>query len=348
MPDPSFMENRISRDLVARIAAELAHLADNQSKPIQLPPERKLAEKFSTSRRAIRLAIDQLVNRGLIARKQGSGNYLLPKGLSVSSVFLIIPSNIKPDDPFYSILISQFTLYAREHEIQLLPVRMDRNVLLNKDMPGILLAKLPPEQLDEVTSTLKNVISIAELETDRCCQIYYDDLSIGRQAAHQLSTRGHRNILLLAGPDDFASARDRLTGFREVSQTQNLNLTVRQGSMNWRGGYDLMTDYLQNTNAVSRATAVFAANDWMAAGALQAIIQKGLCVPTDLALLGCDDIPLAADLEPPLATFRLDVARWVEQTFVALEQIWRLELPGKIVLPAAFIDRPSIGGPKNV
>jgi DNA-binding LacI/PurR family transcriptional regulator len=154
--------------------------------------------------------------------------------------------------------------------------------------------------------------------------------------------------LLLAGPDDFASARDRLTGFREVSQTQNLNLTVRQGSMNWRGGYDLMTDYLQNTNAVSRATAVFAANDWMAAGALQAIIQKGLCVPTDLALLGCDDIPLAADLEPPLATFRLDVARWVEQTFVALEQIWRLELPGKIVLPAAFIDRPSIGGPKNV
>lgn len=347
MSNPSFMEKRISREMVARIASELAHLADNQSRPIQLPPERKLAEKFSTSRRAIRLAIDQLVNRGLITRKQGSGNYLLPKGLSVTSVFLILPSTIRCDDPFYSILISQFTLYAREHEIQLLPVRMDRTVVLNKDMPGILLGKLPPELFDEVTLTLKNIISLAELENDRCCQIYFDDLAIGRQAAHQLADRGHRNLLLLAGPDDFASARGRLAGFRQVAEDRNLHLTIRQGSMNWRGGYDLMTGYLQDTNASSLATAVFAANDWMAAGALQAIIQKGLRVPTDLALLGCDDIPLAADLEPPLATFRLDVVRWVEQTFVALEQIWRLELPGKIVLPAAFIDRASIGGPKN-
>ena len=84
---------------------------------------------------------------------------------------------------------------------------------------------------------------------------------------------------------------------------------------------------------------VFASNDWMAAGARQAMAEAGVKVPEEISLIGCDDVPLAGELEPGLATFRLDVGQFVEQTFATLEQAWRLQLPKKIVLAARFIER---------
>jgi DNA-binding LacI/PurR family transcriptional regulator len=182
-----------------------------------------------------------------------------------------------------------------------------------------------------------------EMEDHRCCQIYYDDAAIGREAARQLSIRGHREVLVLAGPGEFAAARERLAGFYQAGQALRLKVLIREGSMNWRGWYDLMSVYLNETPAASRVSAVFTANDWMAAGALQAMVQASVRVPEDMSLIGCDDATLAAELEPPLATFRQDVSRWVEQCFVALEQAWRLKLPGRIVLPAEFVERRSLG-----
>jgi DNA-binding LacI/PurR family transcriptional regulator len=336
------VKTRISRETVEEIARALARMAEGENKPVPLPPERELAKIFKVGRRAVRLAIDQLVKRNMVVCKQGSGNTLLPSGLSVSSVFLLIPAEIKPDDPIYSALISQFTLYAREHQIQLQPIRMDRSVVLNNEYPAILLGKLPVEELVELTRRLKTIVSLADVGSEKCCQIYYDDYAIGKQAGVELLQRGHRRVLVLAGPQEYASARDRLAGIRGTAEMVGLELTVLEGKMNWRGGYELMNRYLSECAVEKRATAVFASNDWMAAGALQAMVKAGLRVPEDMSLLGCDDVSLAKELEPALATFRLDIGRWVEQVFVALEQVWRLKLPEKILLPAEFVERKSL------
>ena len=120
---PVAEKTRISRRLVAKIASQLTSLVEGQSKPVKLPSERELAEKFDISRRGIRLAIRILENKNLVVRKHGSGNYLIPSRFSVEATYLIIPAELKVDDPFYSSLISQLTLYGREHQIQLVPIR---------------------------------------------------------------------------------------------------------------------------------------------------------------------------------------------------------------------------------
>lgn len=334
---------RISRQAVARLASELAQFAEGQSKPVKLPSERDLAKKFGVGRRTIRLAVDLLEKQNLLARKHGSGNYLLPRKFALAAAYLIIPAELKVQDPFYSSLIGQLTLYARENQIQLIPVRLDGPVLFSKDLPGILLAKVPEERLAELASSVQSLIAMTDLNSDVCCQVFYDDFAVGQDACRQMAQFGHQHVLVLAGPQwQYTPARQRVEGFRAAAARMGMGYTVREGKMNWRSGYDLMAAYLRE-EGIKRMTGVFAANDWMAAGAMQAIIQAGLKVPGNLSLVGCDDVPLASELEPPLATFRLDIAQLVEQTFAGLEQSWRLQLPKKIVLGGKFVYRPSLG-----
>jgi LacI family transcriptional regulator len=74
---------------------------------------------------------------------------------------------------------------------------------------------------------------------------------------------------------------------------------IRRGSFDEEGGYQGMQELLA---LVARPTAVFAANDVMAIGALRAIREVGLSVPADIAIIGFDDIPIAKLVYPPLTT----------------------------------------------
>ncbi len=118
------------------MASELALLAEGASKPVRLPAERELAEKYKLSRRGIRLAVQLLERKGLLISKHGSGNYLLGKKFSLGSAYLFIPGELKGEDPFYSSLIGQLMMYGREHQIQLVPMRLEGEMVLNKEWPG--------------------------------------------------------------------------------------------------------------------------------------------------------------------------------------------------------------------
>jgi DNA-binding LacI/PurR family transcriptional regulator len=91
--------------------------------------------------------------------------------------------------------------------------------------------------------------------------------------------------------------------------------------------------------------AVFAANDMMAAGALRAIREAGLRVPEDIALVGFDDIPMAAQLDPPLSTIRQPIKRMGSLAVETLiEAIRQPEIqPRRIVLQPELIIRASCG-----
>ncbi|MFA5864527.1 MAG: substrate-binding domain-containing protein [Phycisphaerae bacterium] len=330
-------KQKISRRIVEKLAGDLAQLGTSEVKPLKLPAERELAKKFILSRRAIRLAIGLLETRDLVERRHGSGNYLLPKKFSLNAAYLVIPPDIKADDIFYNSMVGRLTLYARAHQINLLPIQMDKNILLNKEMPGILPAGVSSEQVKELTSALRSVVAMVDLNSDICCQIFFDDYGIGQEAARRIAELGHRDSLMLTGP-----GCQRVEGFRAQAMREGLGVVVYEGEMNWRGGYELMKEYLNKAEAERTASAVFASNDWMAAGAMQAIVQAGLNVPEDFSLVGCDNVPLASELVPSLSTFHLDPALLVEQTFLTLEQTWRLQLPKKIILPARFIPRESL------
>lgn len=118
---------------------------------------------------------------------------------------------------------------------------------------------------------------------------------------------GARRIAFIAGPPDNHEARERLRGHRDALQALLSGMVARvlQGDFDEASGRRAAGELLA---ASPRPDAVFAANDMMALGCLQAFAAAGIDVPDGIAVAGFDDIPLARYLHPALTTMRVDIA----------------------------------------
>jgi LacI family transcriptional regulator len=127
-----------------------------------------------------------------------------------------------------------------------------------------------------------------------------------RLAMAHLMALGHRRIgLITNAPLEYTASADRLEGYKQALAEAGLpydEALVQFGMFTPQSGQVAMQALLALRPL---PTAVFVASDTVALGALQAIHQLGLRVPEDVALVGFDDIPLAAFLDPPLTTVRL-------------------------------------------
>src|SRR3954447_16944034 len=115
----------------------------------------------------------------------------------------------------------------------------------------------------------------------------------GRLVAEAILERGHRRIAIITGPENTTTSRDRERGFREQLEAGGVPLdeTLRRvGRFSHQSGYQWCLDLLA---ADPRPTAVFAANDVIAFGALDAARRVGIDVPAELSIVGFDDIDMA-------------------------------------------------------
>lgn len=143
--------------------------------------------------------------------------------------------------------------------------------------------------------------SIAGIE-DAC--VVLDNVRGGEIATRHLLEHGHRRIGHIAGPLSFPDARDRLTGYRRA---------LAAAGIDERPGDVAVADFREAGGARAAAallerapdlTAVFVANDQMAAGALRTLRELGRQVPRDVSVVGYDDVILAQYLTPALTTVR--------------------------------------------
>jgi len=115
---------------------------------------------------------------------------------------------------------------------------------------------------------------------------------------------GHRRIGHIAGPLSTTTGAERAAGFRDALRAHRLaastEFVVEAEAYAEAAGYAAAKRVL-----AARPTAIFAANDLLLLGALRAAREAGLSVPTDLSLVGVNDIPLAALIDPPLTTVRV-------------------------------------------
>lgn len=110
----------------------------------------------------------------------------------------------------------------------------------------------------------------------------------------------HQVLAQLEGPPDIASFVERGAGFREGATRMHARLIpTAPAAPTIEGGHRLMSDLLHQPE---RPTAVFAHNDLMAVGAIEAIRDAGLSCPEDISVVGHDDSPLVQHLRPPLTT----------------------------------------------
>lgn len=133
--------------------------------------------------------------------------------------------------------------------------------------------------------------------------VFVDNHGGARTAAEYLIGLGHRQIGAITGPLDFSVARERLEGFEYGLHAAGLPLDpslFRVGDFRAASGHDAMAALLED--AGDRLDAVFVASDLMTLGALAAIYEAGMHIPRDVSVVGFDDMPWAASLNPPLTT----------------------------------------------
>lgn len=129
-----------------------------------------------------------------------------------------------------------------------------------------------------------------------------------RAMVGHLISIGHRRIAIIKGSEGNFDAAERLRGYHAALKEAGIEADPaleRWGDFTEAGGYDAALELLA---AEIRPTAVFAANDCMAIGALSAFRESGVSVPKDIAVAGFDDIPLARYVDPPLSSVRVPIS----------------------------------------
>lgn len=128
------------------------------------------------------------------------------------------------------------------------------------------------------------------------------DWAGGVTATKHLLDLGHRRIAMLAGPEDTLVARARLSGFRDALDAAKISVDpalVVAGTFDYESGVRQARAVL---SLADRPTAIFAASDRQAMGAIEAARQLSLRVPEDVSIIGFDDLAAAAMTSPPLTT----------------------------------------------
>lgn len=123
-------------------------------------------------------------------------------------------------------------------------------------------------------------------------------------AMDHLIKLGHRHIAHIAGLDSQVSSRERVRGYKEALNNAGIPIDhrlLRTSDNTIESGYYLTKDLLQ---ASDKLTAIFAYNDLVALGAFRAIREANLQVPSDISLIGYDDITIAEFFEVPLTTVK--------------------------------------------
>ncbi|GAB45420.1 LacI family DNA-binding transcriptional regulator [Gordonia terrae] len=142
-----------------------------------------------------------------------------------------------------------------------------------------------------------------------------DDVRGGRIAARHLLDRGYTDLAAIAGPAHATTATDRLSGFRAELREAGITLPddrIVASNFEVDGGTAAGRALLDRPD---RPRAIFAVSDTIAVGVLGVARDLGLRVPDDLALIGYNDIPVAAQLPVPLTTIR-SPAREIGETAV--------------------------------
>jgi LacI family transcriptional regulator len=183
--------------------------------------------------------------------------------------------------------------------------RVDGLVLMAPDVA--------PSSLGQLALNLPLVLLNTNDSTHDAINI--DNYGGARTMMSHLAALGHRRIAFICGPGRNSDARERLRGYRQAMRELGAAPQETPGNFTEESGHAAALRILES---MPRATAIFAANDAMAVGALAALAEAGVVVPDEMAVTGFDDIPIARYVAPPLTTIRVDIAELGGRAFAIL------------------------------
>lgn len=222
------------------------------------------------------------------------------------------------------------------------------SALLQKRVDGILLVPAR-DDLEDIQQALKLHVPLVVLDRRLKQQLVDSVRCDSEQGAYQLTRllleRGHRQITLLTGPEEVATAADRFQGYRRALREAGLGETaetVFHGTFTVESGQEMAYRALA---ANPRPTAIVAGNNFIAIGMMQALRQAGIRMPEDISVVGFDDLPVSLLIDPFLTVAAQPAYEMGQEALKMLIQ--RLagnqgESPREVVLPIEVIERKSV------
>lgn len=194
-----------------------------------------------------------------------------------------------------------------------------------------------------VDAGMPQVVLGRPFRSDNVSYIDIDNVNAAYSAVSHLTRLGRKRIGTISGPAKSTVGMDRLEGYRKAMQEQSLGVDetlIVEGDFTEMGGYSAMQKLLP-----SQPDAVFAASDVMAMGAMRAVAEADLQIPSDIAFVGFDDLPIATYSEIQLTTVHQPVTQFGVQAVEILIDLIKngLNPPRQIILDTKLIIRDSCG-----
>jgi LacI family transcriptional regulator len=172
-----------------------------------------------------------------------------------------------------------------------------------------------------------------------------ENRSGARMAVEHLLSLGHRRIAYIAGNPGTGQSSEREKGYRDALEAAGITpdpALIVNGAFVQPGGFSATEQLLALPHP---PTAIFAANDEMAFGAIDAINSKGLKVPADISVVGFDDIPTSSYVFPKLTTMRQPFGAIAGRAVSELVELIQGREPcaAKIDFPTELVVRDSTG-----
>ena len=284
--------------------------------------------------------------RSLVTRRTRIIGVIIPE--AVTTLFT---------DPFFPHLLSGITQACNSQGYQLMlslfngpagPEEMYRRVVGGGHLDSMVVASARVD--DSLTGRLLDdaipFVMVGRHPDDRVRYVDIDNVAAARMAVDHLARLGHRRIGIITGPLNMPGGVDRLDGYRQAMAAHRLPLDE---ALTFEGDFSEASGTAAARRLLSlQVTAIFAANDIMAVGALKVIRETGLQVPKDVALVGFDDLPIAASVQPALTTVRQPIEQMGSMAAGLLLSLLESPPDGhppaqKLILPTKLVVRESCG-----
>lgn len=218
------------------------------------------------------------------------------------------------------------------------------------DLDGLLLTNLRLQDWDLENLKKRRVplVLIGDIPDATVPQIDIDNRTAARLVVEHLADQGHRRIAMIVhAPLQYNAAAERLEAYRQVLAERGLEEeAVAYADFTEESGYQAMVDLLARS---PRPTAVFASNDLVAYGALQAVADAGLEVPHDLSVAAFDDDYPSRFLFPPLTSLHVPANAIGEKAAQMLLDLMEGTAPEHLrtILPTTLSVRESTAPPRD-
>lgn len=281
------------------------------------------------------------IARGLANKSTKTIGVLVP---DVSTMFLSKILNgieINAHQKDYSVIVCNTGILG-ERTIDYL------NILSEKRVDGLIIVSLPiKNEYNEAISSM-NVPCILVSTMSYRYQLPYikvDDRQAAYKATQFLIEKGHKKIAMISGTkDEVIAGKSRVDGYMDALRDYDLNIDetlVKYGDFSYKSGIKCMEELLQE--GIEKFTAIFAASDDMAVGALSIAYHRGIKVPDDLSIIGYDNTQIAEMSIPPLTTLAQPFYEMGEKAVEKLvHMIESKEKVESIIIPHSIVERSTV------